>query len=85
MQALGSFKAESDFELNLSVGDIVIVRKVATFYYFHNFVLHASPKLVIPSCGIAAYLNLMLSCPTSDIKQWLGGRRMQGESWMVPT
>jgi hypothetical protein len=30
MQALDSFKAESEFELNLSAGDIVIVRKVST-------------------------------------------------------
>jgi hypothetical protein len=28
LQALDSFKAESDFELTLSAGDIVIVRKV---------------------------------------------------------
>ena len=32
MQALDSFKAESEFELNLSVGDIVIVRKVTIFF-----------------------------------------------------
>lgn len=31
MQALDSFKAESEFELNLSAGDIVIVRKVILF------------------------------------------------------
>ena len=30
-QALDSFKAESEFELNLSAGDIVIVRKVILF------------------------------------------------------
>jgi hypothetical protein len=32
MQALDTFKAESEFELNLSVGDIVIVRKVIIFF-----------------------------------------------------
>jgi hypothetical protein len=32
MQALDSFNAESEFELTLSAGDIVIVRKVTYFF-----------------------------------------------------
>jgi succinate dehydrogenase/fumarate reductase cytochrome b subunit len=32
LQALDSFKAESEFELTLSAGDIVIVRKVIYFF-----------------------------------------------------
>ncbi len=94
MQALDSFKAESESELNLSAGDIVIVRKVIYLccpcFVIFNWVADIVPMFLNTSSWQLTYhnwavSNLMWSCPNTDINQWLGRRRMQGKSRMVPT
>jgi hypothetical protein len=56
LQALDSFKAESEFELTLSAGDIVIVRKV--IYAFRiivfNFLHIVKTVLVFVKCMLIA-------------------------------
>ena len=63
LQALDSFKAESEFELTLSAGDIVIVRKV--IYVFTTIVCLIF--LCIVNNVLALFLLMFASVPVMSI------------------
>jgi hypothetical protein len=54
-QALDSFKAESEFELTLSAGDIVIVRKVSYVFTIIISFLHVADTV------FSFFLNAVLA------------------------
>lgn len=62
LKVVHSFKAVTDVELSLSIGDFVVVRKVLPFFFFYTPIVHFTKYVGNFECG---HRTKLLLCPIS--------------------